>query len=506
MLLAIAFASINILIMDIIICILPKIDPIAPTVGPAVLKSHCQAAGFTCQLRDLNIELYRYLPESDRKIWTTDDGVFFDESKWKEFYDTKCRVLFEKWAKQLVEAGAGWIGLSVFSSYSKLSAIELIKLIKSMDPNQKVVVGGAGAYKEIDVWPLIGVDHWIIGDAEESIVKLLEGKLDDPGINNRIPNQVEDLDLVLLPDYDDIDFSLYENRHFTTTYITSSRGCIRDCTFCDVATMWPKYRFRSSKHVVNEILSSRKRYGFQDFYFTDSLINGGLKNFRQLCQDLAKYRRETGDTDFECGGQFICRNRSQFTPEDFDLMKSAGFEWVALGIESASESIRDHMRKGFTNEDMLYTFEQCKRVGIHMTLLFIVGYPTETKENFDETLDLIRKLADQGYFEGPKPIVSKVNFFDQILFPKTPIYDMHASLGIANHHRKGWSLGNNNLRVRIVRMMQAYQTLDKHAKGETHWITKNIVEMLQRTYLELTGRRLPDDMLCYDERLEYDSN
>lgn len=493
--------------MDIILCILPKLEPIAPTVGPAVLKSHCQAAGFTCQLRDLNIELYRYVSEEDREAWTTDDKIFVNEVRWRHFYENKCKDLFERWAEQLVAARPRWIGLSVFSVYSKLAAIELIKLIKGLNPDQKMVVGGAGVYKDIDTWPRIGVDHWIVGDAEESIVKLLQGKLDDPGINNRTPNQVADLDSVLLPDYDDINQDLYENRHFRTTYITSSRGCIRDCTFCDVATMWPKFRFRSSEHVVNEIISSRQRYGFQDFYFTDSLINGGLKNFRQLCNSLARYREETGDVDFECGGQFICRNRSQFTPDDFDLMRAAGFEWVAIGIESASESVRDHMRKGFTNEDMLYTFEQCKRVGLRMTLLFIVGYPTETRADFEETLDLIRSLADQGYFEGPKPIVSKVNFFDQVLFPMTPIYDMHASLGVVDAASPRWKLGNNNnLRVRIVRMAQAYQTLERYAGGQTHWITKNITRNLKNTYRDLTGLDLPEDIMSYDERLEYDSN
>ena len=44
--------------LDIIICVIPKIMPDAPTVGPAVLKAHLQDAGFTCEVIDLNVKLY----------------------------------------------------------------------------------------------------------------------------------------------------------------------------------------------------------------------------------------------------------------------------------------------------------------------------------------------------------------------------------------------------------------------------------------------------------------
>lgn len=491
--------------MDIILCILPKIETDAPTVGPAILKSHCISAGFSCQIRDLNIELYNHLQDEDRYVWKENDRVFVDEKRWDEFYELRCKDAFETWADQLVGSNARWIGLSVFSNYSKLSAVKLVSLIKERNPGQMIVVGGAGIYKDIDLWSKIGVDHWIVGDAEESLIKLLQGKLDDPGIDNRSPVQLTNLDSILLPDYDDIDFSLYTNGDRRMSYITSSRGCIRDCTFCDVATMWPKYRFRKSDSVVKEIMHARERYGIRHFYFTDSLINGGLKNFRNLCNSLAEYRNSVADSDWECGGQFICRDKGQFTPDDYDLMKKAGFGWVSIGVESASESVRDHMRKGFTNEDMLYTFEQLKRVGIDMTLMFIIGYPTETKEDFEETLSLITRLGNDGYFNEPNPAVKTINFFDQVLFAGTPIYDMHASLGIINRNRLSWELPGNNIRVRIVRLMQAYETLERYAKGKGHWMTVRTRNELSRSYSEISGRQLPADVLSYDESLEYNS-
>ena len=58
---------------DIIICIVPKINPDAPTVGPAVLKSHLMDAGFSCEVMDLNVQLYNSL-----KAINKHDYYFFE--------------------------------------------------------------------------------------------------------------------------------------------------------------------------------------------------------------------------------------------------------------------------------------------------------------------------------------------------------------------------------------------------------------------------------------------
>ena len=51
--------------LDIIICIMPKINPEAPTVGPSVLKAHLASAGFTCKVIDLNIKYTEYKSPPD---------------------------------------------------------------------------------------------------------------------------------------------------------------------------------------------------------------------------------------------------------------------------------------------------------------------------------------------------------------------------------------------------------------------------------------------------------
>ena len=76
---------------DIVICILPKIDPDAPTVGPAILKSHLEQEGFSCTVLDFNIELYRYLEQFNKhNYYYFDNDFLFSSNNEKvndEFHD-----------------------------------------------------------------------------------------------------------------------------------------------------------------------------------------------------------------------------------------------------------------------------------------------------------------------------------------------------------------------------------------------------------------------------------
>jgi radical SAM superfamily enzyme YgiQ (UPF0313 family) len=488
--------------MDLVICILPKLEPHAPSVGPAILKSHCIAAGFACKVIDFNIELYTSSSPEVQDVWGINDKVFDNEKDWTAIYEQSFKSSFEQLADRLVAEHSTWIGLSVFSYKSKFPAIDLIKLIKARNPAQKIVVGGAGIYSDVDSLKNAGADHWIVGDAETSIVELLKGNMSFVGIDNTHPYQVDNLDSVLMPDYDDIDFGLYNNHDDQRVYITASRGCIRDCTFCDVASMWPKFRYRSSSKIVEEIIHIRQRYNVSSFYFTDSLVNGGVKIFRDMCHALAQYRETTGDNEWTLGSQFICRSSAQMPPSDYDLMKAAGFSWVAIGVESASQAVRDHMRKGFTNEDMWYTFEQLRRVKIELNLLLMAGYVTETKADFDETLELLQWLSTNGYLE----YITTVSVFDASIFKGTPLYNISKQLGVLDIDEEDWYLpdNTNNFRVRVVRLLKAYKVLEQHnGKDKLYWIAESLMNHCKSVYKKMTGTELPDDILNYDESLEY---
>lgn len=497
--------------LDIALCILPKIQPDSPTVGPAVLKSHCREAGFSARVIDLNIDLFRSLGMENKHYWYESDDVFFKDDQWAEFYPEHCEPVFERWADELVAMNARFIGLSVFSNRSVHSAVKLIDLIKRRRPDQQIVVGGAGTYHRQKVWHRHGADYWIMGDAEVSLIELLRGNTTHEGINNTKAFQVDDLDTVLYPDYGDIDFTRYHTEGPDPTrsvYITGSRGCVRDCTFCDVASMWPKYRYRSGGNIAGEMIEVRQRHGVDLFEFTDSLVNGSLKAFRQMCESLADYRERSGDTGWSWSSQFICRSATQMTAEDYELMRRSGCGLVSIGIESGSYSVRTHMRKGFTNDDMWHTFSQLRRNDIRLSLMMLVGYPTETVADFNETLKFLEDLASGGYL-GDMPnglsIISTISFGPTMeIYSGSPMYDMQHEMGITRDASGHWVYGDNNIRVRIIRLLKSYAMLTKLGYGRNWWMATRRNMNLREQYTKLSGRNLPDDILSYDESLEYE--
>jgi radical SAM superfamily enzyme YgiQ (UPF0313 family) len=130
-----------------------------------------------------------------------------------------------------------------------------------------------------------------------------------------------------------------------------------------------------------------QRYGIKHFAFTDSLINGGLKPFREMNQILSDRLPNT----VNYSGQFICRDAKSMPPTDFELMKSGGCYSVSIGVESGSELVRNHMKKGFSEADLHYTAEQLLKQDILQYWNIIVGYPTETDQEWLKTVKLIEQ-------------------------------------------------------------------------------------------------------------------
>ena len=79
-------------------------------------------------------------------------------------------------------------------------------------------------------------DLVITGEGEQIIKEILAGKTSGPGINNNNPVQVDNLDALPYPNYSFYDLDRYDylskNKE---VFIVGSRGCVRRCTYCDVA-------------------------------------------------------------------------------------------------------------------------------------------------------------------------------------------------------------------------------------------------------------------------------
>ena len=363
-----------------------------PPLAPALLKSCLARENISSVVLDFNIEFHHWVDCNDEfkqiSIWMNTPHYQLDHPVFSEF---------QKFVNRCVEKvkllNPEVIGISVFSHVSHPFVEDLCYALRLTLPNTHIVLGGSGCsvslQQYLKTWGEIMLennlaDTVIYGEAEHIIADVFKNKtlgaVSVPQISN-----TDLLDLPI-PDFDDYDLDLYGPRDSIQIPVTSTKGCVRKCSFCDVAHIWPKFRYRQGQQVAEEIIQIHQKYGIVNFTFTDSLINGGLKPFREMNEHLSRMLPNT----VSYTGQFICRDRHSMPPRDFVLMAQGGCTKVSIGIESGSQEVRNHMKKGFSDEDLHYTTEQLLINNIHQSWNIIVGYPTETDADWQLTIDLIK--------------------------------------------------------------------------------------------------------------------
>jgi len=466
--------------LDMLICVMPKINPDAPTVGPAVLKSHLMSAGFSCEVVDLNIWLYNaMLPTGDHEeYWFRKDHVFSMDYTGHDISDASKDIfdryqhVFDEWIKFFKEKNPRWIGLSLLSVFSQAVSYKLSLMIREHLPQVKIVWGGAQIEHGVDLFIERKImDHYVFGDGELSVVELLKGNLIYSGINSLKMNQINDLTKVMLPNYDDIRWEDYHNldEFDRPVYITGSRGCVKRCTFCNVSQIWPEYRFRSGRSIASEIINVKEKYGRNTFMFTDSLINGSMKAFRDMLHELSDYRKI--NDDFTWTSQWIIRNRGQSPESDYQLMKESGCSYLQIGVESFSQDVRYHMGKKFTDEDMWWCFDMLRKYKIRHVLLMIVGYPTETEEDHQHTLETIHKLFRDGYARERDPVTGMHNmrfsFGNTLMLSQgQPLWEIIKNDVTNFKSLVDWDYKDNTLDVRIRRFKEVNDLIGDLTKSK----------------------------------------
>ncbi len=448
--------------MDIAIVIPPRIiDDFGYTpAAAALLKGSLNEANFISQVMDLNSEVDERFREHEL-INAINNFFLFNTFYNKRVWEILAG-LFNEWADRILELSPRWVAISVFTYNSQRATRLLAIAIKKKSPETKIVIGGAGIATDFDFPETLKkqkiIDAFIRGEGELAIVELLNGNTVFPGINGIPPAQIKDVDEIPFPDYSDYELKNYTNKKgLEALPITGSRGCVRKCTFCDIASMWPRYYYRSGKNIADEIRFQINKHGVNSFRFTDSLINGSMKAFREMINELSEFRMSLPEHKrFTWDTHFIVRGEKHMKPSDFDIMRDAGAGTLLIGVESGSPAVRDHMKKGFTESDLDYTMEQLHRVGVKTRLLMIVGYPTETKEDFNLTLKMFeryKKYLDSG-------IIEEVNLGLTLnLLPNTPLWDKKEEYNILqkNDHINDWVCMDNpsltykeRLRRRII--------------------------------------------------------
>jgi hypothetical protein len=425
----------------VLIVSIPAQDITRPPGILSILAGCCESINVEYSILDLNLYMYKQFDNDIIDQLTTDfQNNNFRSNEIENYYKKVCEHMVQK----IKSESPTHIAISVFTYASILAANKLLKYIKEsgVDKDFKIIIGGLGVSDSVpDITGLIPfgkycldntlIDYCIYGDGDISFVKLLQGDTDYPGINQQNQKQILDLDSVPVPSYNQINPREYFFTNEPELLVTGSRGCVRSCTFCDVGHYWEKYVYKSGDNMANELFNIWKTTGVQKFDFSDSLINGSIKTFRQMNKRLIELRSQHPTFKPVYKGQFICRPKNQLKEQDYIEMMQAGAETLVTGIESFSNSVRDHMAKKFDNDSIDWHFEMCAKYGIKNVLLLLAGYITETADDHQIQLDYLKKYQVYGLSRTIYAI--NINIGGLSIAPGMPLMDMVDELGITFH-------------------------------------------------------------------------
>src|SRR5262249_22687491 len=154
------------------------------------------------------------------------------------------------------------------------------------------------------------------------------------------------------------------------------------CSFCCINVPFgkPSYRMWSPETVVREIDLLVERHGVRNLKLVDEMFVLNRRHVLGLCRLLAARGH----------GLNIWAYARVDTVEDdlLDDLKAAGVNWLCLGIESASEHVRDGARKRYGNEDIIGVVRRIQAAGINVLGNYIFGLPDDTTDRMEETLAL----------------------------------------------------------------------------------------------------------------------
>ena len=428
---------------DLLILTVPFTYTFGPSLSTALLKACTQNKGINSRAWDMSAEFNHTHREhqfyNTILAWLQNPEMTLS----KQEFDWYTNIV-KNYANQIRQS-TNTVALSLLSQNSQRFAEDLAFYIKLLNSNVKILLGGNGLdilqYQYQKKWYELMLDSGLI-----DTVILGEGEfaLADVVVNNtrgvvKVPQLTnQELDLVPVPDYSDYNFSWYpdskrtfwsvgrdqrESNNGAIFLITASKGCVKNCNFCDVGKIWNKFRFRSGKSVANEMIELHEKYSATYFSFTDSLLNGGLKTFFDLNQVLT----EKLPNKIKYEGQMICRSEKDMPEKYFKSMAIAGCDYVSIGIESGSESVRMHMGKGSSKQDVDYTTQMLIKYNIKQGWNIIAGYVTETDQDWRQTMNLIKYWLPRS---NGLLFVTPIDTF--MFLDGTPINHMLDELQISN--------------------------------------------------------------------------
>lgn len=209
------------------------------------------------------------------------------------------------------------------------------------------------------------------------------------------------------------------------THVFSSRGCPYRCVFCASSRFWNSTRFFSAKYVVSEIKCLYEHYGVREINFWDDLF---IVNKQRIKDIISLFRKEKLLGKI----RFSCAVRSNLIDESVaKLLKKMNVKGVSMGLESGTSRVLNYLKGDNINiTDHQRAIRVFKKFGIEPSASFIIGSPTETREEILQTFKFIKDSKLRGF-----------SVYVLTPLPGTPVWEFAKERGLVNENMD-WSTLN----------------------------------------------------------------
>ena len=350
------------------------------------------------------------------------------------------------------------IGISSIFTTQTTMVLDLVRLIKEVDPGKLIIAGGVNSRYLADRFFAGGVDVICLSEAEETVVQignvLRSGSRDLSSVSgiafrnqngeatfNIAQKIVSNLDDLPIPAWDLLPIDKYweisrphggdfpPGMRIQYASLMTSRGCPFSCSYCHISKETTGslagniggLRLKSLDRVIEEI-RVLKGLGTEYMFLEDDSLLAKKQRAIQIMEALKGQGLHLIDVN-GVNIAHLMRNdgtgRLVVDTELLQAMADCGFEKVALPFESGSQRILDKYASKKWRVDKLDTVALVRAVrdaGITPLGNYTVGYPDETFDEMMETFTLAKRHVEEG--------LAAASFFVIVPFPGTTLYDM----------------------------------------------------------------------------------
>ncbi|HEY7168445.1 MAG TPA: radical SAM protein [Candidatus Binatia bacterium] len=200
--------------------------------------------------------------------------------------------------------------------------------------------------------------------------------------------------------------------------IYTTLGCPYHCSFCCIQAPYKageklvgfketvnSYRFWSPKTVLDQVGLLVERYGVKHIKIADEMFVLNARHVLGICDGIIERGYDVNIWAYA--------RVDTVKDEMLEKLKRAGVNWLAFGIEAASEKVRDDVDKGFDQEDIFRTITKVRNAGINVIGNYIFGLPEDDFESMQATLDLAVDLNCEF-----------ANFYSAMAYPGSQLYSL----------------------------------------------------------------------------------